>query len=174
MRLLHYLSKISHRFRSFLLLQFLVITASQFSAVLQTTENQGIINFINTGDFAILSIIELVGIVLCLSAASKVSHRAQGLGSVACRWHALVTCDSNDSFQSQYELPIDSKNLDVACTSQSELESGDFVPLSVHNQFACSFVLFNRFLCLSDSYAHKAANMNLIFILAYGFLFYAI
>ncbi|KAI3499539.1 hypothetical protein L1887_35342 [Cichorium endivia] len=144
MRLLHYLSKISHRFRSFLLLQFLVITASQFSALLQTTENQGIINFINTGDFAILSILELVGIVLCLSAASKVSHRAQGLGSVACRWHALVTCDSNDSFQSQSELPIDSKNLDVACTSQSELESGDFVPLSVHNQFASSTSSYHK------------------------------
>lgn len=144
MRLLHYLSKISHRFRSFLLLQFLVITASQFSALLQTTENQGIINFINTGDFAILSILELVGIVLCLSTASKVSHRAQGLGSVACRWHALVTCDSNDSFQSQSELPIDSKNLDVACTSQSELESGDFVPLSVHNQFASSTSSYHK------------------------------
>lgn len=53
MRLLHYLSKISHRFRAFLLLEFLVVTGSQISALLQTTENQGIINFINTGDFAV-------------------------------------------------------------------------------------------------------------------------
>ncbi|XP_076896181.1 uncharacterized protein LOC143549056 [Bidens hawaiensis] len=52
-RLAYCLSKISHRFRAFLLLEFLVVTACQFSALLQTTENQGIINFINTGDFAI-------------------------------------------------------------------------------------------------------------------------
>ncbi|CAI9280501.1 unnamed protein product [Lactuca saligna] len=135
MRLLHYLSKISHRFRAFLLLEFLVVTGSQISALLQTTENQGIINFINTGDFAVLSILQLVGIVLCLSAAAKISHRAQALGSVACKWHALVTCDSNDSSQS--EILIDN-NLEANRSSQNELESGDFVPFSVHNKFASS------------------------------------
>lgn len=53
MRLIYYLSKISHRFRIFLLLEFLIVTASQFVALLQTTENIGIINFINAGDFAV-------------------------------------------------------------------------------------------------------------------------
>lgn len=52
-RLTHHLSKISHRFRIFLLLEFLVVTASQFVALLQTTGNHGIINFINGGDFAV-------------------------------------------------------------------------------------------------------------------------
>ncbi|KAL3644162.1 hypothetical protein CASFOL_012094 [Castilleja foliolosa] len=96
MNLAYELSKISHRFRIFLLLEFLIITASQIMALLQATENQGIINFINGGDFAVLSIVQLVGIVLCLNAAAKISHRAQSLGSIASRWHALVTCNSND------------------------------------------------------------------------------
>ncbi|KAI3727031.1 hypothetical protein L1987_66839 [Smallanthus sonchifolius] len=148
MRLAHYLSKISHRFRAFLLLELLVVTACQFSALLQTTENQGIINFINTGDFAVLSILQLVGITLCLSAAAKISHRAQGLGSVACRWHALVTCDSNDASQSG--ITIDSKNMEAAASSMSidnsecELESGDFVPYAVHNQFASSTSSYHK------------------------------
>nr|KAJ0213629.1 hypothetical protein LSAT_V11C400188560 [Lactuca sativa] len=142
MRLLHYLSKISHRFRAFLLLEFLVVTGSQISALLQTTENQGIINFINTGDFAVLSILQLVGIVLCLSAAAKISHRAQALGSVACKWHALVTCDSNDSSQS--EILIDNNNLEANRSSQNELESGDFVPFAVHNQFASSTSSYHK------------------------------
>lgn len=52
-RLNYHLSKISHRFRILLLLELLVVTASQFVALLQTTGNRGLINFINGGDFAV-------------------------------------------------------------------------------------------------------------------------
>lgn len=52
-RLTHYLSKISHRFRVFLLLEFLGVTASLITAVLQTTENHGILTLINAGDFGV-------------------------------------------------------------------------------------------------------------------------
>ncbi|KAL3512584.1 hypothetical protein ACH5RR_025301 [Cinchona calisaya] len=135
MRLTQYLSKISHRFRIFLLLEFLVVSASQFVALLQTTGNKGIINFINGGDFAVLSIVELVGIVLCLNAAAKISHRAQALGAVASRWHVLVTCNSNDASASgisnnggNLEFPNPVGHLSVNY-SESDLESNDFVAL---------------------------------------------
>lgn len=49
----YHLSKISHRFRIFLLLQFLVVTASQFVTLFQTTGYSGIITFINGGDFVV-------------------------------------------------------------------------------------------------------------------------
>ena len=52
-RLKHNLSKISHRFRIYLVLELLVVTASQFVALLETTGNPDIINFINGGDFAV-------------------------------------------------------------------------------------------------------------------------
>lgn len=52
-RLRHHLSKISHRFRIFLLLEFLVVTASQFVTLFQTTGYSGMVNFINGGDFAV-------------------------------------------------------------------------------------------------------------------------
>lgn len=55
-RLRYHLSKISHRFRIFLLLQFLVVTASQFATLFQTTGYSGIITLINGGDFAVSSI----------------------------------------------------------------------------------------------------------------------
>lgn len=54
-RLTRYLSKISHRFRIYLILQILVVTVSQFVALLQTTGNHGIVNLINGGDFAVSS-----------------------------------------------------------------------------------------------------------------------
>lgn len=52
-RLRYYLSKISHRFRIYLLLEFFVVTASQFVTLLQITAYSGAITLINGGDFAV-------------------------------------------------------------------------------------------------------------------------
>lgn len=82
----------------------------------------------------VLSIVQLVGIVLCLSAAAKISHRAQSLGSVASRWHALVTCNANDGSGSGNAEnggnagPHPSGSLSFNC-SESDLESADYMPL---------------------------------------------
>lgn len=54
-RLRYYLSKISHRFRIYLILQFVIVTISQFMALSQTTEYNGRITFVNGGDFAVSS-----------------------------------------------------------------------------------------------------------------------
>lgn len=52
-RLRYHLSKISHRFRIYLLLGFFVVTASQFVTLLRTTAYSGIITIINGGHFAV-------------------------------------------------------------------------------------------------------------------------
>lgn len=52
-RLNHHLSKISHRFRIYLLLELLFVTASLFVCLIETTGNRGIINFSNGGNFAV-------------------------------------------------------------------------------------------------------------------------
>ncbi|RID55457.1 hypothetical protein BRARA_G02714 [Brassica rapa] len=98
-RLRHYLSKISHRFRIFLLLQFLVVTISQFTTLFQTTAYSGRITYINGGDFAVSAVVQVVGIILCLHAATKISHRAQAIASVASKWHAIMSCSSTDATQ---------------------------------------------------------------------------
>ncbi|KFK41164.1 hypothetical protein AALP_AA2G094000 [Arabis alpina] len=98
-RLRHYLSKISHRFRIFLLLQFLVVTVSQFTTLFQTTAYSGRITYINGGDFAVSALVQVVGIILCLHAATKISHRAQAIASVASKWHAIMSCSSTDTTQ---------------------------------------------------------------------------
>lgn len=54
-RLRYYLSKISHRFRIYLLLQFVIVTISLFMTLFQTTGYNGVITFINGGDFAVSS-----------------------------------------------------------------------------------------------------------------------
>ncbi|GKV05440.1 hypothetical protein SLEP1_g59668 [Rubroshorea leprosula] len=145
--LTHYLSKISHRFRVYLVLEFLLATATQFVSLLETTRNSGIINFINGGGFAVISVIELVGTILFLHAAAKISHRAQALGSVASRWHALVTCSSMDTSQQGVNDSGETINQmgSLRITySESDLEIGDFVPVPTANQLASYMSFYQK------------------------------
>jgi len=52
-RLRHNLSKISHRFRIYLLLVFLFVTASLFATLVQITGAFGRVTFLNGGNFAV-------------------------------------------------------------------------------------------------------------------------
>lgn len=49
--------------------------------------------------FQVSAVVQVVGIILCLHAATKISHRAQAIASVASRWHAMMSCSSADSTQ---------------------------------------------------------------------------
>lgn len=141
-RLRHHLSKISHRFRIFLLLQFLVVTASQFVTLFRTTGYRGTFTFINGGDFAVSSIIQVVAIIICLHAAAKISHRAQRIASVASKWHAVLTCVSTDAFLLRSSNNVES--LETASNppsvlvnySESDLESFDFLGMPSNQQYA--------------------------------------
>ncbi|XP_072992618.1 uncharacterized protein [Typha latifolia] len=140
-RLRYNLYKISHRFRIFLLLLFLVVTASQFVVLFQTTGYNGTINFTNGGDLAVSSVVQVVAIILCLNAGAKISHRAQGIASLASRWHALVTCSSSDTTltrvsNSSGNLEAFPANLLLMDYSESDLESLDNVMVHSNAQLA--------------------------------------
>lgn len=100
MRLAYYLSKISHRFRAFLLLELLVVTACQFMALLQTTENQGIINFVNTGDFAVSNALTWLITYYTLLLNNKIEIHAGTINSSACGNHSLFRCSCKNFTQS--------------------------------------------------------------------------
>lgn len=81
-----------------------------------------------------------MGVILCLNAAAKISHRAQNIGSLASQWHALLTCRSPDTSQIRMSSSVGS--FDVAnmsgslCIdySESDLESLDFIATSTNTQ----------------------------------------
>ncbi|KAG2581365.1 uncharacterized protein LOC120711296 [Panicum virgatum] len=127
LQLRHNLSKISHRFRMFLLLLFLSVTASQFAILFKTTAYNGPINFTNGGDIAVSSVVQVVGLVLCLHAAAKISHRAQNISSIASRWHALATCSTDSNYvttpNSSGNLVPFPAHLFLRDYSESDLES---------------------------------------------------
>ncbi|KAJ8539971.1 hypothetical protein K7X08_026360 [Anisodus acutangulus] len=141
-RLRYYLSKISHRFRIYLLLEFLIVIVSHFMTLFLTTGYTGLITYINGGDFAVSSVVEVVGVILCLNAAAKISHRAQGIGSIASRWHAMATCTSGEASQMRNSTSMSS--LEAANRSstlymnfsESDLESLHFVTEPTNTQLA--------------------------------------
>lgn len=141
-RLRYYLSKISHRFRIYLLLLFLIVIVSHFMTLFQTTGYTGLITYINGGDFAVSSIVQVVGVILCLNAAAKISHRAQGIGSIASRWHALATCTSGEASQMRNSTSmscLEAANRSNSFSmnfSESDLESVDFVTEPTNTQLA--------------------------------------
>lgn len=140
MRLRYHLSKISHRFRVYLLLEFLVVTVSQVVTLLQITGYRDMITMVNGGDFAVSTLVQVVGIIICLHAATRISHRAQGVVSLASRWHAIATCASSDT--SQMRSSASAGSLEVANHlnsihldySESDLESLDFGGMAVNTQ----------------------------------------
>ncbi|XP_020258094.1 uncharacterized protein LOC109834481 [Asparagus officinalis] len=134
-RLRYNLSKISHRFRIFLLLVFSFISTSQCVMLFQTTGYSEKVNFFNAGNLAVSSIVQVVGVVLCLHSAAKITHKAQGVAAIASNWHAWITCSSecshsrgangsgNLGFIPAIRMPM--------VSSESDLESLDNVTL--HN-----------------------------------------
>lgn len=91
-----------------------------------------------------------MGIIICLHAAAKISHRAQGIASVASKWHAIVTCNSNES--SITGTPNVGGNFDAANAvgslpisySESDLDSVDYVPVPTNNQLASYMSLYRK------------------------------
>ncbi|XWS19347.1 hypothetical protein CRYUN_Cryun31cG0007600 [Craigia yunnanensis] len=85
---------ISHRFRLFILLSLVLVTASQFIALLVTTRTSTTVNIYEAGELALCSISLVTGLFICLRSATKISHRAQAITSLAAKWHVCVTINS--------------------------------------------------------------------------------
>lgn len=113
-----------------------------------------------------LSIVQLVGMVLCLTAAAKISHRAQSLGAIASRWHALVTCNSNDVGILENGGNAETRPPLTVNYSESDLESSDYMPLPTNAQLTS---------CMSSYHRRQAFGTHIIKILSIitKYLFYA-
>jgi hypothetical protein len=73
------------------------------------------------------SVVQVVGLILCLHAAAKISHRAQNIASLASRWHALATCSADSNYattpNSSGNLAPFPAHLFMRDYSESDLES---------------------------------------------------
>ncbi|XVE97212.1 hypothetical protein REPUB_Repub03eG0001100 [Reevesia pubescens] len=86
------LSVTSHRYRFFIIASLVVITISQFAALFMVLASKSDKSFFNSGDLLVCSAVQLSGFFLCLLGAARITHRAQGMASVASRWHMSMAC----------------------------------------------------------------------------------
>lgn len=118
--------------------------------------------------FQVSSIVQVVGIILCLHAATKISHRAQGIAALASRWHALMTCGSssegsaprpqNNTGNSEPPYTLSSLHLDY---SESDLESLEYVAIPTSAQLASYMSTYHK---------RQAFGMELNFLSFYDML----
>ncbi|XP_020594655.1 uncharacterized protein LOC110034751 [Phalaenopsis equestris] len=111
LRLKKQLRVTSHRFRSFIIACLVLVTASQLTALFLATKHDADDRLFNTGELALCSITLVIGLLICLRSAAKITHKAQALTSHAAKWHV---CSTIDSFARDPETP---------CTIQ--IEEGD-------------------------------------------------
>lgn len=95
------------------------------------------------------SIVQVVGISVCLHAASKISHKAQRVASIASRWHALVTCNSSlrgSNSVNNFEATANSMASSIPTNfSESDLESLDSVgPPPNYTRLASHAASYNK------------------------------
>lgn len=94
------------------------------------------------------SIVQLVSIILCLNAAAKISHRAQGVGAIASKWHALVTSSASDEPIMRTSGGTGNPETFYMDYSESDLESMDFMTAPTNTQLASYMASYHKRLAL--------------------------
>ncbi|CAN8274228.1 unnamed protein product [Cochlearia groenlandica] len=97
---------VSHRFRRFLLLSLVFLTATQFTALLATTRASAAVNVFEVSELALCSWSLMTGVFICLRSATKITHKAQSVTSLAAKWNVCAAIDLFDNPTG--ETPMDS------------------------------------------------------------------
>ncbi|XAR56731.1 hypothetical protein NMG60_11037314 [Bertholletia excelsa] len=104
LRIRRHLRIISHRYRVFILWALLFITVSLFTSLLMTTRSSAQVNIYVAGELALCSVSLLAGLMILLRSATRITHKAQSVTSLAAKWHVCATIDSFDTAES--ETPV--------------------------------------------------------------------
>ncbi|KAJ6383194.1 hypothetical protein OIU77_031587 [Salix suchowensis] len=94
-------------------------------------------NFFNSGDLVICSAVQLSGAFLCLLGAARITHRAQGIVSIATRWQMSVASASTRIDQGKSHVPEADKTL-ASNAGENESDSSDIF-LAISSQDSYSF-----------------------------------
>ncbi|KAL5537992.1 hypothetical protein UlMin_046302 [Ulmus minor] len=119
----------SHRYRFFIIGCLVVITISQFAALLMVLASKAQKTFLNSGDLVVCSAVELSGFFMCLIGAARITHRAQRIVSTATRWHMMVTSASVRPNQMKPEA-TNCQDDDQRCGESDSDSSDNFISVS--------------------------------------------
>ena len=91
------------------------------------------------GLMQICSAVQLCGFFLCLLGAARITHRAQGIVSIATRWHMIVASASASTRIDQGKSHVPEADGTLASNAEdSESDSSDIF-IAISSQDPCSF-----------------------------------
>ncbi|CAK7351565.1 unnamed protein product [Dovyalis caffra] len=134
---------ISHRFRKFILFSLVGVTASQFISLLTTTRSSASNNIFEAAELLLCSINLVTGLFICLRSATKITHRAQSITSLAAKWHICATINSYDDMDGDtpttqiapsrgFPVNIDWVLDDEEEDGDDDLDNAKMVPIFAH------------------------------------------
>ncbi|CAN1149622.1 hypothetical protein LINPERHAP2_LOCUS17123 [Linum perenne] len=88
---------ISHRYRAFVLLALVMVTGSQFASLLATTKPTSIVDIYRAGELALCSMTLVAAVLILLRSATKITHKAQAVTSLAAKWNVCATLERFDA-----------------------------------------------------------------------------
>ncbi|XP_057963183.1 uncharacterized protein LOC131154431 isoform X2 [Malania oleifera] len=132
---------ISHRFRLFILLTLVFVSVSQLASLLIVTRSSAKVNIYKAGELALCSITLVTGLFICLRSATKITHKAQAVTSLAAKWHVCATINSFDSTNGETPttdiafsqvFPVDAWSDDEEGDGDDDLDNTKVVPIYAH------------------------------------------
>uniref|UniRef100_A0A5B7AL62 Extracellular ligand-gated ion channel n=1 Tax=Davidia involucrata TaxID=16924 RepID=A0A5B7AL62_DAVIN len=174
LRIRRHLRIISHRYRVFILWALIFITASQFTSLLMTTRSSAEVNIFKAGELALCSISLLVGLMILLRSATRITHKAQAVTCLAAKWHVCATIDSFDAAESETpitqvasisnqaypEITDGSSDGDDVGDEEDELDNSKIIP-----SYAYSTISFQKRQALVTYFENNRAGITV-----YGFM----
>ncbi|XP_076933758.1 uncharacterized protein LOC143599762 [Bidens hawaiensis] len=171
LRIRRHLRIISHRYRVFIMWTLLLITISQFTSLLDTTRPKADLSIFKTGEVALVSVSLLAGLMILLRSATRITHKAQGVTSLAAKWHVCATIESFDAPDADTETPPagavenqvfrpDSSTSDNEAGSEDGLDSTKLIPA-----YAYSTLSFQKRQALVTYFENNPAGITV-----YGFM----
>ncbi|PWA49734.1 hypothetical protein CTI12_AA477750 [Artemisia annua] len=166
LRIRRHLRIISHRYRNFIMWALILVTISQFAALLDTTRPNADLSIFKTGELAIISVSLLAGLMILLRSATRITHKALGVTCLATKWHVCATIDSFDTPDLETETPpttamgnqvfphdASSDNEDVG--SEDELDNTKLLPA-----YASSTISFQKRQALVTYFENNRAGIT--------------
>uniref|UniRef100_M1C122 Extracellular ligand-gated ion channel n=1 Tax=Solanum tuberosum TaxID=4113 RepID=M1C122_SOLTU len=173
LRIRRHLRIISHRYRRFILLGLVFVTASQFASLLMTTRSTADLHIYKSGELALCSLSLLAGLLILLRGAVRITHKAQAVTCLAAKWHVCATVDSFEAVEgetppisqiaSNQVFPVTSEgssDADDVGDEEDEFDNTKFV-----HSYAYSTISFQKRQALVTYFEHNRAGITL-----YGFM----
>ncbi|KAL6999214.1 hypothetical protein U1Q18_000374 [Sarracenia purpurea var. burkii] len=172
LKIRRHLRIISHRYRTFILWALIFITANLFASLLMTTRSSADLNIYQATELVLASISLLAGIMILLRSATRITHKAQSITSLATKWHVCATIESLDMARDEAQMvPVmstrvisvasdESSDADDVGDEEDELDNTRFVP-----SYALSTISFQKRQALVTYFENNKAGITV-----YGFM----